>query len=260
MTDLVFYIKGSKQADMDRIAWPSATKVIPVYEGDPSTLYSALASNLRDTNGRILPNFLSRYARGITPGRIAFAGFSAAHGFLNPLLAQAEDRAAISAVLLMDATFDGFGAKHGKSGYVAFGKEAAAGRKLLFTSTANTATWDPVNHRATHLTGSESFRLVWDDVAAATGKSASEADVRPPLPAPVGGAYRMGNLFWYRYVNPDSTSQIDHVHQEGLAGEAMAAYLAPYWAGQLGGFPWGLAAVLGAVATATGWTLGRRRR
>ncbi len=237
MTDLVFFLKDYPDPKLlTELEWPSETKLIGIGPGDlSSTAFSSLAASLKDAEGRILPNLLDKYAPGVEVGRIAFVGFSAAFGLLDPLARNAADRAAISAYLLLDATFDGFGSKHGKPGYVAFGEEAARGERLLVTTTANTATWDPVAKKAAHLTGTESWELVWNDLVA-EGFSENDIAPREPLPPPDGGAHQLGRLlFWYEYVKSNGESQIAHQDMGKLRKPLLEAYLVPYWKGELGG-------------------------
>jgi hypothetical protein len=266
--DVVFFLKAMPTDAMRALDWPAETKLVglnPNKSGEPTSAdYSALAASLKGSDGRILPNLLEKYAKVDEVGRVAFLGFSAAHGFLDPYARNDEDRAATSAYILMDATFDGFGAQHGKPGYVAFAEDAVDGDRLLWTATANSATWDPVAKKATHLTGTESWELVWNDVLEATGRSEKEAQLRDPLPEPAGGAHQLGQLlFWYEYVNSDGSSQIAHTDMGKLITPAFEAYLIPWWKGELGGskallIGAAIAGAAGAAWLANKWL--RRRR
>lgn len=234
MTDVVFFLKAMPNQAMRDLHWPKETKLIPLspaVSGEPNSAhYSQLAASLKDADGRILPNLLSKYAKGLDVERVAFVGFSAAHGFLDPFARNDADREATSAYLLFDATFDGFGAKHGKPGYVAFARDAAEGDRLMVTTTANSATWDPVAKKATHLTGNESWQLVWADLLA-EGYSESEAEPRGSMPPADGGVHRIGDLFWYEYVTPEGGSQIQHTEMGKLILPMLEAHLIPYWSG-----------------------------
>lgn len=247
MTDVVFFLKAMPTNAMRALPWPTDTQLIglnPNVSGEPNSAhYAQLAASLKDSSGRILPNLLAKYAKGIDVGRVAFVGFSAAHGFLDPYARNDADREATSAYLLFDATFDGFGAKHGKPGYVAFARDAAEGKRLLVTTTANSATWDPVAKKATHLTGNESWQLVWNDLLA-EGFSESEANPAGEMPDPAGGVHRMNDLWWYEYVKADGSSEVAHTNMGKLIAPMLEAHLIPFWKG--GGS--GKALVLGGAA------------
>jgi hypothetical protein len=265
VTDLVFFLKDYPDPKLlTELEWPGETKLIGIGPGNlSSTAFSSLAASLKDADGRILPNLLKKYAPGVEPGRIAFVGFSAAFGLLDPLARNQDDREAISAYLLLDATFDGFGAKHGKPGYVEFGRDAARGDRLLVTTTANTATWDAAAGKPAHLTGNESWELVWNDLEA-EGFSESDISARDPMPAPDGGARQLGSLlFWYEYVKSNGESQIAHQDMGKLRRPMLEAYLIPYWRGELGGGGMGKLiafAMLGGLVWAGAKWLNKRRR
>lgn len=235
MTDVVFFLKAMPNQAMRDLPWPKETKLIPLspnVSGEPNGAhYAQLAASLKDADGRILPNLLSKYAKGIDVERVAFVGFSAAHGFLDPYARNDADREATSAYLLFDATFDGFGSKHGKPGYVAFARDAAAGERLMVTTTANSATWDPVAKKATHLTGNESWQLVWNDLLAEGWLAADDVGPRGDMPAADGGVHRINDLYWYEYVRADGSSQIAHTEMGKLILPMLSAHLIPYWSG-----------------------------
>lgn len=260
MTDVIFFLKAMPNQAMRDLPWPKDTKLIPLspaVSGEPNSAhYSQLAASLKGSDGRILPNLLAKYAKGLEVERVAFVGFSAAHGFLDPYARNDADREATSAYLLFDATFDGFGAKHGKPGYVAFARDAAEGKRLLVTTTANSATWDPVAKKATHLTGTESWQLVWNDLLA-EGFSESEAEPRGSMPAADGGVHRIGDLFWYEYVKADGASQIAHTDMGKLILPMLEAHLLPYWKG--GGKGWVIASGAAALALYFGYQWLKRR-
>jgi hypothetical protein len=238
VTDVIFFLKAMPNQAMRDLPWPSDTKLIPLspnVTGEPNSAhYSQLAASLKDADGRILPNLLAKHAKGLDVKRVAFVGFSAAHGFLDPYARNDADREATSAYLLFDATFDGFGAKHGKPGYVAFARDAAEGKRLLVTTTANSATWDPVAKKATHLTGTESWELVWNDLLA-EGFSESLTEPSGEMPVPAGGVHRIGDLVWYEYVKADGSSQIAHTDMGKLIKPMLEAHLLPYWKDGKGG-------------------------
>jgi hypothetical protein len=243
--DLVFFLKAAPTAADRALPWPRPTELLGIdptehrCEGaDPrcSSAYTRLWHALRDpATGRVMPNLLARYAKGRQVDRVAFVGFSAAHGLLDPLVTHPADRAAISAYILLDATFGG-----GKAGYKAMASDAAAGRTLLVTATSNTG-------------GDAAWRLVWDDVVARTGRRPSQIAARPPMPPPSGGAWRLGDdLFYYRYVNAQGGTELPHWEMGKLQNAILAAHLVPYW-GERSHLLW-----YGLAATATGGYLGYR--
>lgn len=168
-----------------------------------STAYSAFILSLKDADGRYLPRIKQKYAPDATA--VAFMGFSAAHGFLNPLLNNDQDLAEISAVYLMDATFGG-----GKAGYVKAAQRAAAGGMLLVSPTSHTG-------------GDEAFR---DHVLAPAGvlDSLSLTNAVPPMPQPSGGVWRVGDLWYYRFVNATGGSELPHWEMGKIQSEVLEAH------------------------------------
>lgn len=246
--DVVFFLKEVERGAS--LPWPQPTRRIGVEPSawfcpgaDPrcSSAYSGMWSALRGEDGRVLPNFLHRYARGIDVGRVAFVGFSAAHGFLNALLNNDADRSGVSAALLMDATFGG-----GKTGYQKALVDAAAGKMLLATATSHTG-------------GDRDWRAhVWEPVLSATGLEPDEIDPFPGILQPPGGTFRLGELAYYlRYVDANGQTNMPHWEMGKLTEPMLATFLVPYWSGDLGGFSWtgpvvgGLLALGGVVAAVT---------
>lgn len=248
MADVVFFLKSLPNASVKALTWPSGTRLIPVDLGpwrcggvDPlcSSGYVRMHAALRDSSGRVLPNFLKRYARGVNVTRVSFIGFSAAHGFLNKLAENDADRADIDAYVLADATFGG-----GKTGYKKFAADAARGKRLLVTTTSNTG-------------GDEAWRLVWNAAQELTGKSPRRTEARPPVPEPSGGAWQLGALLYYlRYVDAQGKTELPHWEMGHVLAPLCQGYLIPYLNGKLGGLlPWWVWGLLGAGAVgAAGFT------
>jgi hypothetical protein len=140
-------------------------------------------------------------------GQLALVGFSAAHGFLNPLLASDEDRAGVSAVFLLDAVFGG-----GKSGYVAAAKDAAAGRMTLVSVTSDKGSADALTN------GDYAWR---QHVLGPAGLDMPPAEPAAPMPAPAGGVFRSGDLWYYRF--PDA--QLPHWRMGEILKPVLAAHL-----------------------------------
>lgn len=249
--DCVFFLKTFPTAATKALPWPGPVRLIGI---DPpagcmcggadklcSTAYSCMWQSSRTADGRALPGFLARYAKGVQVGRVAFVGFSAAHGFLNPLLNNDVDRAAVSAVIMMDTCFGG-----GKTGFQKALRDAAAGRLLYATLTSHDgAPWKSASDLQS---GTFCFER---NVLAPSGLRAESTAPRPPAPQPSGGAYQIGELgYWLRFADAAGKSELPHyqirtTHQDMM----LAAYLIPYWKGELGGFPWRWV-VLGAAAGA----------
>lgn len=261
--DVVFFLKTFPTTATKALPWPGPVRLIGI---DPpagcmcggadqlcSTAYSCLWQSVRGADGRALPGFLARYAKGVQVGRVAFVGFSAAHGFLNPLLNNAADRAAISAVIMMDTCFGG-----GKTGFQKALRDAAAGSMLYATLTSHDGS--PWKSASDLQSGTFCFER---NVLMPTGLRADPVEPRPPATRPSGGAFRIGDLgFWLRYADAAGKTELPHyqirtTHQDMM----LAAYLIPYWKGELSGFNWkwlALGAVTGA-ALAYGALKARKR-
>ncbi len=166
-------------------------------------------------------------------GTVSFVGFSAAHGFLNPLLFSDVDRAQISTVLLLDASFGG-----GKTGYVKAAQDAAAGKLLLVSATSNTG-------------GDES----WQAVLQQAGIVGAPASAVPPMPTPKGGVTRVGNLWTYRYDGSPP-----HWEFGKLQKPAVDAYLVGTPPGASGSSWWPALLAVGAGVGAYYWWKKTRKR
>lgn len=245
VTDVLFFLKS---APVGRdLPWSRPVRMVALDPGefrgtgqDPltSTAYRRLFDSL--PKDQVVPALLKR-AGVRNPGRVAFVGFSAAHGFLDPLLRSAADRARVDAVYLMDACFGG-----GKAGYQAALRDAAEGRMLLVAATGPSMTTPYVGGTL----------CLEREVLEPTGLSAAPTD--SPDPAPSGGAFRVGrDGVWLRYED------VPHVEFGRLTRPLLSAYLLPRWRGRAtsapaeGGFPWVPAAVAALGAAALWWFLRR---
>lgn len=248
MTDVVFFAGPViLKPAFKQIDWLGRdVKIVPI-EGAGSSYFAELAESLRDRSGRILPTLVQRYAPGVEIDKIAFAAYSAGHGLLNKLGDNDADRPHIDAMILSDATFNAFSTP-AKRGYVKYGIDAAAGNCLFVSTTANTT-------GGTHMTGRDSWQLVWDAVSEQTGSWSRQVSPRAPVPEASGGWWKMGSkLYWGSYTQPNSPptqgNDLTHEQHHDLAPAVWQAYLAPFFAGRLG-VPWwaiasaGLAAGLG---------------
>lgn len=240
--DALFYLKAAplkgvlpnaKHVALDPVAMGLGCGGADAY---CSTAYSQMFSALGGA-GNVLSTLRKKYG---VDGRIAFVGFSAAHGFLNPLLLHESP----DAVLLLDATFGG-----GKTGYVRAAKSAAAGGPLLAVVTSDKGTKDPLNN------GDYAWQT---QVLQPAGLSPSSTSPRAPMP-PGAVAFREGNLWYYKY--PDA--KLHHWDMGKVLKPFVEATLVPYWSGALGSGGsrpvwFEVLAALGAAA-ATVWVIARVR-
>lgn len=257
-TDVIFYLKAmASQAEAD-LDWPGPILLIgldPVAMGlgcggtDKycSTAFSNMWQALRGPDGSVMDRLLAKYAKGVKVNRVAFLGFSAAHGFLNPMLANDADRARTSAVVMMDTCFGG-----GKTGFIKALQDAAAGKMLYATLTSHQAGMK-VGSAGILQSGTECFE---QQVLVPSGLKPSPVAARAPMFEPKGGAWRIGELgFWLRGTDDAGHVDVPHYNLGSKQQRAMLeAYLLPYWQGELGGMPWemkvGAALALGGVAAA----------
>ncbi len=231
MTDAVFFLKAGAPSNL-----PPNTKAVvldpPAYGfscGGADKLCSTAYSQLWQHLG---PGAVKKLrAQYGVDGRVAFVGFSAAHGFLNPLLNSDQDRADVSAVFLLDSTFGG-----GKDGYVKAAKDAAAGKLQLVSVTSDKGTTDALNN------GDYAWR---EFVLKPAGLALAPASPVPPMPKPGGGVLRAGELWYYRYKDAELT----HTSMGKVLSPVLQAHLWKTGAGKKP-TPWGL--ILGAVGLAAG--------
>jgi hypothetical protein len=227
----------------DAIPWRTPTHVVPVV-GSGSSYFGSLGAQLRDSNGRILPNLLQRYAGGSARAdwdKVALTAWSAGWGLLNQVFKQEADRREVDACIATDASFGS-----GLTGYEAYAADAAMGRSLMVATTTN----NPANYRLGIMkTARDTWVEIQGAASAATGKSPREVGPKPPMPPATGGVWRTGSsLYWYDYVAPGSApghgNDFSHAEHHDLAPLAWEAYLVPLFAGT----PWQLVAGLGIAA------------
>lgn len=258
-TDVVFYLKAAaSQAEAD-LDWPGPILLIgldPVSMGlgcggtDKycSTAFSSMWQALRGPDGSVMDRLLAKYVKGVKVNRVAFLGFSAAHGFLNPMLNNDSDRARTSAVVMMDTCFGS-----GKTGFIKALQDAAAGKMLYATLTSHQSGMK-VGSAGVLQSGTECFE---QQVLAPSGLKAEPVEARPPMFEPKGGAWQIGKSgFWLRGTDDAGHVDVAHYNLGSKQQRAMLeAYLLPYWKGELGGaVPWqmmaGAALALGGAAAA----------
>jgi hypothetical protein len=225
--DVVFFAGPVVLRDaFRRIDWRGRDVRLIAVQGSGSSYFSRLAEQLRDRDGRILPKLLHRY--GVDERQVeevALAAYSAGHGLLNKVAAVPADRRRLSAMILSDATFSSLGGE-AKQGYTAFAVEAAQGQRLMISTTANTTD-------GTHLSGRDSWALVWERAMRDAGRAARLVPPRPGIPAPSGGWWRLGgSCYWGAYADPaappNKGNDLGHGQHHDLAPAVWQAYLAPW--------------------------------
>lgn len=243
--DVVFFLKAFPDQAIKALPWPGDVRLVGLEPPlnvcggtDPrcSSAYAALWQAWGGREGRFVETALRRH--GLEGAeRVAFVGFSAAHGLLNPLCLRETDR--IDALLLADASFGG-----GKDGYLKYLLSAARGERLFAAITGDTG-------------GDESLMAAWDRAADELGEEPEPVEVRGGLPEPRGGAWRLGDLaFAVRYVPGDPGTR--HWEMGPLLPDFLDGYLVPYWRGSLGGWPWLEIGLYGSIAALFGWALAHR--
>ena len=165
-----------------------------------STAYSQLWQHLGGAAGGVIAKLKAQY--GID-GKVSFVGFSAAHGFLNPLL----NHESPDAVVLVDATFGG-----GKDGYIKAAKAAAVGGPLLVSVTSDKGSTDALNN------GDYAWRKF---VLEPAGMTLSPTSPVSPMPPPSKGVSSLGNLWYYRY----SDAEIHHWDMGKILPHVVKAHL-----------------------------------
>lgn len=248
-TDVIFFLKSPAPKQINDLKWSTPIKTVVI---DPpeslkcggadklcSTAYSNTWQYFRGADGRVLPNLLKHYVPGLDVGRVAFVGFSAAHGFLNPYANNDADRAGTDSFLMLDSVFGG-----GKTGYQKFARDAIRGDKMLVTSTSNTG-------------GDDSWRqFVLDPVVAQTAAVPVRIGAKSPMPEPSGGAWRVGSrLYYYRFVDAKNGTELPHWEMHKVLMPMIEAYLLPRWNGSI----WPYAIAGGLLAGGVAWWLNRKK-
>jgi hypothetical protein len=217
--DLVLFVGPVILRDsFKRIDWYGRdVRIVPCVHED-SSYWSERAEQLRDAQGRILPNLVRAYA-GVELGQVdqvALAAFSAGHGLLNKVGAVPADRERLSAMLLHDATFSGFNDPP-KAGYVAMGRRAIDGSALMVSTTS-------LGGGVSYATGRDSWLPIWNTLQQQTGRAPMREFPGPALAA-TGTWWRLGgSCVWGDLPN------VSHVGQHDLAPTVWQQWLAPYLA------------------------------
>lgn len=240
--------------DIGRVAWQGPKPEIITLSGNGSSYFSQLAASYADgASGRILDNLLADHGAHVSDfSQIAVAGFSAAHGLLNPLLGADGDR--IDAAILLDSCFESPGASP-KSGYASFAALAAAGSRLFVLAGSAGQNAPPLPPT----TSGYDCALHAAGAGAASAGKALEPTATPSGLPPPSGALSAGDLWVLDYR--DGYQHGDIINKLGVP--ILQTFLGPYLAsasrtatpGHHGSpFPWKLVAIgtlaLGAAAGA----------
>lgn len=236
MTDVVFYLKAFPGQRERSLPWKTDVKLIGLDPGSMgiacegsdrlcSTAFSRMHQALKSPSGTVMPNLLSRFARGLAVERVAFVGFSAAHGFLNPLLANDDDRAMTNAVLMLDTCFGG-----GKTGFQKALRDSSKGRMLSVWVTSHDGS--PWERASLVQSGTHCFET---QVLQPTGLDARRLEACPITPTPVG-CFKVGGssslAWWLRYVE-GTKAQLPHWELGKLQAPVVEAFLLPWLNGDL---------------------------
>jgi hypothetical protein len=210
------------------IPWKRPTEIVPIV-GSGSSYFGSLGSQLRDSDGRVIPRLLRNYA-GVDRSevdRLALCAWSAGWGLLNQAFKDERDRRDVDACIASDAAFG-----TGLTGYESYAADAINGDALMVATTTNNSanpslgimktareTWVETQQNAIGLSG--------------CGCSPREVGPRDPMPPASGGVWKTGRaLYWYDYVVPGSATghgnDFSHAEHHDLAVEAWTAYLVDY--------------------------------
>jgi hypothetical protein len=210
------------------IPWERPTEIVAI-AGSGSSYFGSLGAQLRDADGRVIPNLLRRHA-GVDRSeidRLALCAWSAGWGLLNQCFKDERDRRDVNACIASDAAFG-----TGLTGYEKYAADAINGDALMVATTTN-------NSANPALGIMKTARETWTETQAnaisLSGCRCEPREVSPrdPMPAASGGVWRTGrSLYWYDYVEPGSPAghgnDFSHAEHHDLAVEAWTAYLVDY--------------------------------
>lgn len=203
--------------EFSKIDWfGKDVKIVPV-PGAGSENFKRLGMSLREGyNGPILPNLLSKYAKGIgSIDRVSVCAYSAGHGLVNQLGLNADDLAAVKAVVLDDAAFV-WNAKPAPPGLAAWAARGAQGSSL-FVATSSRGKGENYQN------GTDSVALIWQNAAKLTGTSPQAIQPNPPVT--LGSWQKLGvSAYW------GDIPTLTHGEHHDYAVTVWQAYLAPYLA------------------------------
>lgn len=237
--DLVLFAGPVETSRLRNVQFEHPTEVVMVRGPTTAAGFRELAKvGLEELVPRLTGKTLDSYRK------VAISAYSKGGSFTDELLRDPQTRSRINAVVLNDAVF---GSLH--EGLMSFVPLAADRGKLMIITNTNNKASENLPKRAREsvedLLGNQTTRM--DNVEA-----------KAPMPDPVGGVWKAGNLFWYDYVHPQTgQNQLTHAQHHDLADETWQAHLVPFFTG-LKFNVFLVAAALTTVLAATVW-LGRTK-
>lgn len=233
MTDFFYWGGPVYCSTAEKLTWERPTTLMckPLEGSSNRSFFSTLGSDP-------ISSLLSK--SGVSErASVGFGGFSAFHGFLDPLLQAQADQ--VDYVHLADACFQGSGATAPKKGLLAFAKRAVAGKARMTVTTngpwdKDIHYWGPAGSKYEGVefsltSGAKCFGNVWRE--ATGGKGEGIADVPPGVPQP-SRIFRAGELYWFHYEG-SGVKDPHGWHTNELARPYMQMYGVPWMAGHRGG-------------------------
>ena len=228
------------------VQWVNPTTIISV----PCNGSACAGMVQKSADGRMLQNLLTARGAGDVSdyATIALAGYSAGHNLMNPMLLADGDL--IDAMISIDACYSTTNPPWTKSGYVAFGTEAALGNKLMVLMATGSSHG---GMGLSYSSGSECAGANFDAAVAAAGVTPEPIDAG--LVYPPTTSMRAGDLVLLDYALQKFSGQLPHFDAVNkLSEDVFQTYLAPYLGGERRGAHGGYAAPLGVPWW--GWALG----
>lgn len=235
MTDFFYWGGPVYCSTAEKLAWERPTKVLckPLEGSSNGAFFSTLGA---DPVGSLLAK------AGVTErGSIGFGGFSAFHGFLDPLLQAQADQ--VDYVHLADACFQGAGATAAKKGLLAFAKRAVAGKARMTVTTngpwdQDISYWGPAGSKYegtkfSLTSGAKCFGNVWREAVGSLAEASADIPAGVPKPDRI---FRAGELYWFHYEGK-GVKDPHGWHTNELARPFMQLYGVPWMAGHRGAGP-----------------------
>lgn len=213
---------GPVSSELSRVVWrrPTATRIINEGVGGiGSSAFGSLASQLAPgIADKLIDAGRSGPAPRLAgdPAHVLLAGFSAAHGLINPLLKEPESLARVSAL----GAFDAYYGRSIKLGYQAACKRAVAGQMLLVATTSDSP--DPRVGSA-----HEGWRTLLDTLPL-QALPLSELEPLRLEPRLVEGA-EAWHAGLFLYLHAPASKHIDHA--KSFAPALVERLVVPYFAG-----------------------------
>ncbi len=215
--------------DIGNVDWIGEDVRVVTYSFNGST-GAGIYSSLLDSSGRALPAIAAKSGMPLDAySKVAVAGYSAGHNFLNPLLQSDGDR--IDACVSIDACYSATNPPWTKAGYVSFGEKAARGEALMVLAATGSS-----HGGAGYPSSSGSECAIANFDAAASGAGVGAQVIDSGLVVPPTTSERAGNLILLDYglqqfKDLPNPGQIPHWHIiNNLSRDIFQTYLAPYLA------------------------------